>query len=167
MDINCWIRQGEKKTIKAPNPKPKVVTGLRAAIKEVRAADGGGDGCVAFEVPSPVPGGLRGAARIVLGLGAVVVTTLLMALVVVDGETRGTLLPVIVSVAVIGGLFVMVVWHADVAITLHRDGRLVRKGWNGFSEVDVRDYQRVTIKVERGNDGGMDFGNYGGDVGGD
>lgn len=166
MDINCWIRQGEKKTIKAPNPKPKVVTELRAALKEVRAADDG-DSAVAFELPSPVPGALRGAARVVLGLGAVVVTTLLMALVVVDSEMRSTLLPLIASVAVIGGLFVMVVWHTDVAVTLHRDGRLVRKGWNGFSEVDVRDYQRVTIKVDRSNDGGVEFGGYWGDVGGD
>lgn len=157
VDINCWIRQGEKTTISAPNPKPKVVAALRAAIKEVRADDGG-DASVAFEVPSPISGAVRGAARVVLGLGGVVVTTLLMALVVVDGDTRSTLLPVIATVTVLAGVFVMIVWQVDVAVTLHRDGRLVRKGWNGVREVDVRAYQRVTVKVARDNfsvDGGV------------
>ncbi len=150
VEINCWVRLGEKTTFKAPTPKPKAVTALRAAIKEVCATDSG-DASVVFEVPSPVSAWLRSTARLVLGVGSVMITTLLLALFVVDTDMRGTLLLAVVAVAGSGGMFVTVVWQLDVVITLHGNGRLVRKGWNGFTEVDLRNYHRVTIKVDRGN----------------
>ena len=86
----------------------------------------------------------------------------LLALAVVGSDTRGTLLVAAVVVAVVGGLFVMVVWQLDVGVTLYHDGRLRRTGWNGVKEVDVRSYQRVTIKERRHSDGAMlDFGDAG------
>lgn len=142
------MRQGEKQTIRAPNPDTGVATALRAAIEEVRSTEDGDDS-VAFELSSPVGAGLRGVARVVLGMGAVVVTTLLMALVVVDADIRSVVLAILVGVAVVGGLFVMVVWRADVGITVHDNGRLRRRGWNGITEVDLRRFQRVTVTLSR------------------
>ena len=72
-----------------------------------------------------------------------------LALVVVGADTRHTLLLATGAVAGLGAVFVTVVWQLDVTLTLHRDGRLVRKGWNGFTEVWLRDCQRVVITVGR------------------
>lgn len=134
--------------MRVPRPKPELITALQAAIDEVRATDSD-DISVASEVPSSVPAWLRSAARLVLGLGSVLVTVLLLALFVVDTETRGTLVLSLVVVIGVGGLFVMVVGRLDVTVTIHRNGQLVRKGWNGFTEIDLRDCQRVTINADR------------------
>jgi len=134
--------------LRVPRPKPELITALQAAIDEVRATDSD-DISVASEVPSSVPAWLRSAARLVLGLGSVLVTVLLLALFVVDTETRGTLVLSLVVVIGVGGLFVMVVGRLDVTVTIHRNGQLVRKGWNGFTEIDLRDCQRVTINADR------------------
>lgn len=148
MEINCWVRQGQKQTLKAPNPKPAELAALRAALREVRAGAADDRGVV-YELASGVPTGVRNAARVVMGIGIVVVSTLSLALVVVDAPTRSTLVPVIVTVGVLAGLFVMVVWQLDVTVTLHADGRLRRRGWGGITEVDVRDFRRVTVKLSR------------------
>ncbi len=148
VEINCWERRGGKTTLRVPRPKPELITALQAAIDEVRATDSD-DISVASEVPSSVPAWLRSAARLVLGLGSVLVTVLLLALFVVDTETRGTLVLSLVVVIGVGGLFVMVVGRLDVTVTIHRNGQLVRKGWNGFTEIDLRDCQRVTINADR------------------
>ena len=147
VEINCWIRQGEKVTLRVPNPRPAEVRALRAALREVRGA-AGGDASVAYELPRPVGSAVRGAARATLGVGSVAVTMLLLAVVVVGAETRPTLVAVAAGIAGVVGLFVMVMWQVDVGVTLHRDGRLRRVGWGGITEVNVRDYQRVTVKVE-------------------
>jgi len=148
VEINCWERRGGKTTLRVPRPKPELITALQAAIDEVRATDSD-DISVASELPSSVPAWLRSAARLVLGLGSVLVTVLLLALFVVDTETRGTLVLSLVVVIGVGGLFVMVVGRLDVTVTIHRNGQLVRKGWNGFTEIDLRDCQRVTINADR------------------
>ena len=146
--IECWDRRDEKTTMTAPTPKPEVVTALRTAIEDRRATDGD-DATATLEVLSPVPGWLRTAARLVLGIGSVAITGMFLALVVVGADTRHTLLLATGAVAGLGAVFVTVVWQLDVTLTLHRNGRLVRKGWNGFTEVWLRDCQRVVITVGR------------------
>lgn len=158
VEINCWVRQGEKVIVRAPNPQPTQVKELRAALRAVRA-DTGGDPSVVFELPRPVGPTLRRAARVALGVGSVATTMLLLALVVVGPGMRSTVLAIVAGIAVVLGLFVLVVWRLDVGVTLHGDGRLRRSGWGGVTEVNVRDYQRVTVKVIRGSsDFSMVFG---------
>ena len=52
---------------------------------------------------------------------------------------------VTVVTGVVGGIFVAAVWRADVALAVHRDGRIRRVGWGGVTEVDLRGYERVTV----------------------
>lgn len=160
VEINCWIRQGEKDRVKAPNVSAAELTALRAAIRSARDDDGD-DATVLWERPRANPV-LRNVARAVLGFGCTVVVGLLMAIAVVGADTRSTLIAVLVAVATIGGLFVMVVWQLDVGVTVHADGTLRRSGWNGIQEYDLRSYQRVTVKKSDDTDGGTDL-HLGGD----
>ena len=160
VEINCWIRQGEKDRVTAPDVSQAELTALRTAIRSARD-DGGTEADVLWERPR-ANAVLRNAARAVLGFGSTVVVGLLMAIAVVGADTRGTLIVVLAFVATIGGVFVMVVWQLDVGVTVHADGRLRRSGWNGIREYDLRSYQRVTVKTRDERDGG-----FGLDVGGD
>lgn len=158
VEINCWIRQGEKDRVKAPNVSSAEFTALRAAIAAARD-DGGTDDTVLWERPR-ANAVLRNIARAVLGFGSTVVVGLLMAIAVVGADTRSTLIAVLVAIATVGGLFVMVVWQLDVGVTVHADGTLRRSGWNGIQEYDLRSYQRITVKKSDESDGGfgLDFG---------
>lgn len=153
VEINCWIRQGEKDRVTAPNVSSGQLTELRAAIRSARD-DGGTTDTVLWERPR-ANAVLRNLARAVLGFGSTVVVGLLLAIAVVGADTRSALLVVLVTVATIGGLFVMVVWKLDVGVTVHADGTLRRSGWNGIQDYDLRSYQRVTVKASDEDDGGF------------
>lgn len=160
VEINCWVRPGERDRVTAPDVSAAERTALREAIRSARDDDGT-DSAVVWEKPR-ANAVLRNLARAVLGFGSTVVVGLLMAIAVVGSDTRSTLLGVLVAVATIGGLFVMVVWRLDVGVTVHADGMLRRSGWNGIQEYDLRSYQRVTVKASGDTDGGADL-HLGGD----
>lgn len=145
VEITCWSDRGETCSIRAPDPDERALVALRSALEAVRTGDRT-DRAVAIELPSPVSGAIRGLARLVLGVGAVVVTTMLMALVVVGSDTREALLVALVVVTLAAGVFVGVVWRRDVSLTVLHDGHLRRTGWGGFTDVNVRDYERVTVE---------------------
>ena len=158
MDVNCWTGPGAKDIVRGARGSGKDATALRAAIRTARDEERT-DEAVLWEQPR-LGGGIRAAARIVLGVGCTVVVGLAMALVVVGADSRSTVLAALVTVVVVGGGFVAVVWHFDVGISVHADGTLRRAGWNGVREVDLRSYRRVTVKERAGGDGAtpLDFG---------
>ena len=137
--------------------KAKDATALRAAICEAR--EDRIDDEVLWSQPRVGPV-VQNLARLVLGVGSTVVVGLLVALVVVGAETRNDLLIALTLLVVFGGGFVGLVWAVDVGVEVRADGRLIRSGWGGRREYDLRAYRRVTVKVPRAGDpfvGGVDF----------
>ena len=149
MEINLWIEQGRKQRVRGARGKGKDATALRAAIREARGDRADEQVLWCQERLNPL---VRNLARLVLGLGSTVGVFLLVALAVVGSDTRSALLVALTLLAVVGGGFVGIVWSLDVGITVHADGRLVRAGWGGVREFDLRDYRRVTVKELPAND---------------
>ena len=159
MEINGWTAPGEKERVTGVRGTAADATALRAAIRTAR--DEQRTDAEVLWRQARLNAGIRAAARIVVGFGSTVVVGLLLALAVVGADARSGLLAVLIGILVAGGGFVAVVWHLDVGITVHADGRLRRAGWNGVSEVDLRRYRRVTVKETARRDA-MDAGFDGG-----
>lgn len=141
MKITCWTSSGEKRRIRSVRRAD--TEAVRAAVLNARGDERQGGGVLwRQDRLGPV---LRNAARAVLGVGSTVVVGLLVALAVAGADTRTPLLVAFVVVVVVGGGFVGFVWATDVGIEVHDDGRLVRTGWSGIEEYDLRSYERVTV----------------------
>lgn len=151
MEINCWGEQGVGQRIRPIRGRDAAV--IRAAIHEARSGERTGDAVLWRQ--DRVSATIRTLARMVLGFGSTVVVGLLVALAVVSADTRQAVLFVLVPVVVLGGGFVWSVWTVDVGIEIRANGRLVRAGWSGVDEYDLRTYRRVTVD-ERGGGSGVD-----------
>ena len=145
MQIECWGEEGVAQRIRPVRGRDAVA--LRAAIQDARSDERTGDAVLWRQ--DRVSATIRTLARMVLGFGSTVVVGLLVALAVVGADTRVALLFVLVPVVVFGGGFVWFVWSVDVGIEVRADGRLVRAGWSGVDEYDLRTYQRVTVSDRR------------------
>ena len=143
MEINLWIEQGRKRRVRGARGKGTDATALRAAIREARGDRTDDEVLWHQDRINPI---VRTVARLVLGLGSTVGVFVLVALAVVGSDTRSGLLVALTLLVVVGGGFVAIVWSVDVGITVHADGRLVRAGWGGIEEFDLRAYRRVTVK---------------------
>lgn len=154
MEINLWIEQGRKRQVRGARGKGKEATALRAAIREARGDRS--DDAVLWQQERLGPL-VRTAARLVLGLGSTIGVFLLVALAVVGPDTRSGLAIALTLLVVFGGGFVAIVWSTDVGLVVHADGRLVRSGWSGVEEYDLRAYRRVTVKETRADDIGAGF----------
>ncbi|MEO0493425.1 MAG: hypothetical protein AAF081_08410 [Actinomycetota bacterium] len=159
MEINCWIAQGAKDSIRIREQKAKDEKALRTALKAARE-DGGADRTVLWELPR-LAEGLRMAARISLGLTCTASVVLLLGAFVAGADTRTTLLIVLFFVVAVGGGFPAIVASADMGVKVYADGTLERANWGGVSAFDLRSYQRVTVKRgRRGTDDGVPVGGY-------
>ena len=154
VQINGWIEQGVKDTVGGARGRGKEATVLRAAIREARGERT--DDEVLWQ-QDRMHAGVRNAARLVLGLGSTIAVGLLVAAFVVGADTRSTLLVALGLLVIFGGGFVGFVWSADVGMEIRADGRLVRSGWGGIEEYDLRSYRRVTVKVPRAGGAGGGF----------
>lgn len=151
VEINCWIAQGDKDTVRVRDLKSDAQSELRNAIRVAREDDGT-DRTLLWEMPR-LSQGLRMAARISLGLTCTAAVLLLLAAFVASADTRNTLLIVLFFVVVFGGGFPMVVASGDVGVKIYADGTLERAGWNGVTTLDLRGYQRVTVRRLRRRSG--------------
>jgi hypothetical protein len=122
---------------------PAEVTALRAGIR--RAREGTLTGVV-HTVPRGFPPAVRAVARVLVGVGTVVVLLGLVAAVVAPSAIT---VGVTVTAAVVVGLTGLVGFALDNGITVHGDGRLERAGWGGTRAWDLRRYARVTVASRR------------------
>lgn len=142
VNIDGYRGPRERDRIVAPNVGSDDQDRLRSAIAAARSGDAGP--AVLWELPRR-SGALRGAARVVLGVGSFVLPLLLLALLFVEGGAIAAVLAASVALLVIGGGFVALVWRLDVGITVHGDGTMRRAGWGGERTVDLRAYERVAV----------------------
>lgn len=140
MQINAWNDQGVEQRIRPVSSRQDTAV-LRSAIDAARA--GGQAGTDVLWRQQRAHPFIRNMARFVLGVGSVVVVGLLMALAVAGAG--GGLIAVLIAFVVLGGSFVAVVWRTDVGIEIYGDGRLIRTGWGGIDEYNLRSYRRVTV----------------------
>jgi len=144
-----WIEKGRKRQVRGARGTSKDAKALRAAIREARGERTDAEVLWCQDRLSPV---LRMVTRVVLGAGSTIGVLLLVALAVVSPDAWPDLLLVLALVVGVGGGFVAVVWAFDVGLEVRADGRLVRSGWGGIKEFDLRAYQRVTVKEIRSDD---------------
>ena len=149
MEINLWIEKGRKRQVRGARGTSKDAKALRSAIREARGERTDAEVLWCQDRLSPV---LRMVTRVVLGAGSTIGVLLLVALAVVSPDAWPDLLLVLALVVGVGGGFVAVVWAFDVGLEVRADGRLVRSGWGGIKEFDLRAYQRVTVKEIRPDD---------------
>lgn len=145
MQIDGWSEHGIEQTIRPVWDRHDAVA-LQAAVDAARASDGGGSELLwRQDRAHPL---VRNAARLVLGLGSVVVVGLAM-VVAVAGAGAGVL-AALIGFVVVGGSFVAFIWRIDVGIEIYGDGRLVRSGWGGIETHDLRTFRRVTVGERSG-----------------
>lgn len=146
MPIECFVDHNRKDTVRGVRVAGAGAIDVDNAIREARSERV--DDEVLWSQPR-VPGVVRNLARLVLGLGSTAAAGLLVALVVVGDETRGVLLVALLVGVGVGGSFVGLVWSADVGIEIRADGRLIRAGWGGVRDYDLRAYHQVIVKTWR------------------
>jgi hypothetical protein len=136
------VGNGRNDTIGGVRGDGSAATALQRAIDTARGVRT--DDEILWSQPRSHPL-LRNSARLVLGIGSTVAVGLLLALAVVGSEDRGGLLVALVVVVVVGGGLVGYVWRTDVGIDIRADGHLIRAGWGGIEDHDLRSYDDVMV----------------------
>ena len=151
VQINCWKSKDTKDVVKAPNQPAKEVTALRAAIKAARSGDADPD-AVLWSLRRGYSSTARAVSRLVIGIGLAAAVFLAMFAVVATGRVRDYILVSLLGLLLVSGATAAFAYRYDVGLVIRGDGTMRREGWSGVSTTDLREYQRITVKLEQNSD---------------
>lgn len=147
--VNCWESQGRRRAVSLPPMmgNEKMAKDLRAAIKSARSGDQSG---VVWQA-SPSDG--TGGPQVVVRNGAI-------AFVVIAAVAAGLFAASTSAALLVWGLGTFVIagfgfeWYRrSTVVQVTGDGHLVRMSPFRTVDVSLRSYRRVTVKVDRDQDG--------------
>ena len=148
VEINCWHevgRKGAKKDVVRLRKLPVAeVKQLRAAIRDARA--GSADGVV-LEVERGFSSRGRAIARLVVGIGTVIVFFGAVAAFVAPSAAMAIVGFGVVPAGLAAGLTVFFSYSFDTGLVIHGDGRMRVAGWGGIRDIDLTDRQLAALEA--------------------